>query len=66
MTTAIMFSAFGDPEVLTRHLLDDAVAGPGEVRARVRAAGVNPVDARVRRGSSPPWSKHSSRHLRGP
>lgn len=50
MTTAIMFSAFGGPEVLTAHRLDEPVAGPGEVRVRVRVAGVNPVDARVRRG----------------
>ena len=48
---AILFEEFGGPEVL-RHTTDAAVPvpGPGEVRLRVAAAGVNPMDWKVRRG----------------
>jgi NADPH:quinone reductase-like Zn-dependent oxidoreductase len=47
---AIRFSEYGGPEVL--HLLDvdDPIAGPGEVRLAVRAAGVNPIEWKIRRG----------------
>ncbi|MFD8009690.1 NADP-dependent oxidoreductase [Streptomyces sp. NPDC058955] len=48
---AILFEEFGGPEVL-RHTTDAEVPvpGPGEVRLRVAAAGVNPMDWKVRRG----------------
>lgn len=44
------FAEFGGPDVL--HLVDaeEPHAGPGEVRIAVRAAGVNPVDWRIREG----------------
>jgi NADPH:quinone reductase-like Zn-dependent oxidoreductase len=44
------FAEFGGPDVL--HLIDTAEphAGPGQVRIAVRAAGVNPVDWRIREG----------------
>ena len=47
---AVALTEFGGPEVL--HLVDlpTPEAGPGEVRIRVHAATVNPVDAMVRRG----------------
>lgn len=50
MVTAIGYFRYGPPEVL--HVLDvDLPApGPGEVAVRVRAAGVNPVDCKLRRG----------------
>ncbi|MFF4522581.1 alcohol dehydrogenase catalytic domain-containing protein [Streptomyces bluensis] len=41
---------FGGPEVLRVLDLPVPEAGPGQVRIRVRAAAVNPVDALVRRG----------------
>nr|WP_042197089.1 NADP-dependent oxidoreductase [Kibdelosporangium sp. MJ126-NF4] len=46
----VSFAEFGGPEVL--HLLDaeEPHAGPGQVRVAVRAAGVNPVDWRIREG----------------
>ncbi|MEZ0114557.1 NADPH:quinone reductase-like Zn-dependent oxidoreductase [Catenulispora sp. EB89] len=46
----VSFAEFGGPEVL--HLIDaeEPHAGPGQVRIAVRAAGVNPVDWRVREG----------------
>lgn len=50
MATAIAFSAYGGPEVLSPLKIEEPVAGPGEVRVRVRAAGVNPVDVKLRRG----------------
>ncbi|MFF3349287.1 NADP-dependent oxidoreductase [Streptomyces sp. NPDC002779] len=50
MATAMAFAAYGGPEVLRPLELEEPVAGPGEVRVRVRAAGVNPVDVKLRRG----------------
>ncbi|MEU9731524.1 NADP-dependent oxidoreductase [Streptomyces sp. NPDC048002] len=50
MATAIAFSAYGGPEKLSPLEIDEPDAGPGEVRVRVRAAGVNPVDVKLRRG----------------
>ncbi|WP_194910884.1 NADP-dependent oxidoreductase [Catenulispora rubra] len=46
----VSFAEFGGPDVL--HLTDaeEPHAGPGQVRIAVRAAGVNPVDWRVREG----------------
>lgn len=47
---AIGVEDFGGPEVL--HVLDLPVpqAGPGEIRIRITAAAVNPVDSLIRRG----------------
>ncbi|MER8001885.1 NADP-dependent oxidoreductase [Streptomyces sp. NPDC095613] len=48
---AIVFEEFGGPEVL--RFTQDAEAphaGAGEVRVAVRAAGVNPIDYKIRRG----------------
>ncbi|MBC2906283.1 NADP-dependent oxidoreductase [Streptomyces cupreus] len=50
MAMAIAFSEYGGPEVLSPLEIAEPVAGPGEVRVRVRAAGVNPVDVKLRRG----------------
>ncbi|AQZ62147.1 NADPH:quinone reductase [[Actinomadura] parvosata subsp. kistnae] len=46
----VSFAEFGDPDVL--HLVDaeEPHAGPGRIRIAVRAAGVNPVDWRIREG----------------
>ncbi|MFJ8949522.1 NADP-dependent oxidoreductase [Streptomyces sp. NPDC102381] len=46
----VSFAEFGGPDVL--HLIDaeDPHAGPGRIRIAVRAAGVNPVDWRIREG----------------
>ncbi|MEU9609774.1 NADP-dependent oxidoreductase [Streptomyces sp. NPDC048057] len=46
----VSFAEFGGPEVL--RLVDAEVphAGPGRIRIAVRAAGVNPVDWRIREG----------------
>ncbi len=42
---AVVVSEFGGPEQLRLGEVADPVAGPGEVRIAVHAAGVNPVDA---------------------
>jgi NADPH:quinone reductase len=42
---AVILRSFGGPDQLRLAETDDPVAGPGQVRISVRAAGVNPVDA---------------------
>ncbi|GGU94032.1 oxidoreductase [Actinomadura cremea] len=44
------FAEFGGPDVLRLLDAEDPHAGPGQVRIAVRAAGVNPVDWRIREG----------------
>jgi NADPH:quinone reductase-like Zn-dependent oxidoreductase len=48
------FSEPGGPEVLRPMELATPEAGPGQVRVRVRAAGVQPFDCAVRAGWTPP------------
>lgn len=47
---AIVFEEFGGPEVLQAREVDAPHAGPGQVRIKVLAAGVNPMDYKIRRG----------------
>lgn len=47
---AIVFDRFGDPGVLRLTETEEPHAGPGQVRVKVRAAGVNPVDCKIRAG----------------
>jgi NADPH:quinone reductase-like Zn-dependent oxidoreductase len=47
---AVVFREFGQPSVLTVSEVPDPHAGPGEVRIRVRAASVNPIDWKIRAG----------------
>jgi NADPH:quinone reductase-like Zn-dependent oxidoreductase len=47
----IAFSQFGGPEVLELVELPDPEPGPGQIRVAVRAAGVNPIDWKVRSGA---------------
>ena len=44
---------YGGPEVLSIEDLPEPVAGPGEVRVRVTAAGVTAADARLRANDAP-------------
>ena len=44
MTKAIVFEEFGGPEVLQVVDVPEPHAGPGQIRVRVTAAGLNPVD----------------------
>jgi NADPH:quinone reductase len=48
---AIVVRSFGGPEAMTLEDLPDPTPGPGQVLIRVRAAGVNPVDAYIRSGA---------------
>jgi NADPH2:quinone reductase len=48
---AIRVHEFGGPEVLKLEDVPDPIAGPGEIVVRVRAAGVNPVDAYIHTGT---------------
>ncbi|MET8685516.1 NADP-dependent oxidoreductase [Streptomyces sp. NPDC004732] len=55
--TAAALTAHGPPEVLRPTELDAPEPGPGEVRVRVRAAGVQPFDLGVREGWVPPGAE---------
>jgi NADPH2:quinone reductase len=49
---AIIVREFGEPEVMKLEQTPDPVPGPGQVVVRVKAAGVNPVDAYLRTGGA--------------
>jgi NADPH2:quinone reductase len=48
---AIRVHEFGGPTVMKLEEVPDPIAGPGDVVVRVRAAGVNPVDAYMHTGT---------------
>jgi len=47
---AIALTEFGDAEVMSLQELPDPLLGPDQVLVEVRAAGVNPVDTKIRAG----------------
>lgn len=47
---AVVFSEHGDPSVLRVIELDEPHAGPGQIRVRMRTAGLQPFDCKFRRG----------------
>jgi enoyl reductase len=47
---AVVIDGYGGPEVLRLAEVAEPVAGPGQVRVKVRTAGVNPVDVKQRSG----------------
>ncbi|HEX7307920.1 NADP-dependent oxidoreductase [Lentzea sp.] len=53
---AITYTEFGGPEVLRLEDVEAPHAGPGQVRLKVVAAGVNPIDYKIRNG----WMPHMS------
>ena len=50
MSRAVIYETFGGPEVLQLREVAEPHAGPGEVRVRVTAAGLNPMDWLIPRG----------------
>ena len=51
---AAAFTEFGGPEVLHLMEVEEPQAGPGQVRVKVEAAGVQPFDIGIRQGWTPP------------
>ncbi|NKE64113.1 alcohol dehydrogenase catalytic domain-containing protein, partial [Lentzea sp. PSKA42] len=51
---AITYTEFGGPEVLRLEEVEEPHAGPGQVRLKVLAAAVNPLDHKIRNG----WMPH--------
>lgn len=47
---AVRFHSYGGPEVLVYEDVPDPSPGPGDVLVKVQAAGVNPVDWKIRQG----------------
>ncbi|WP_326574289.1 NADP-dependent oxidoreductase [Streptomyces sp. NBC_00481] len=47
---AIVFEEYGGPEVLRLVEVEEPHAGPGQVRLKTVAVGVNPIDHKIRRG----------------
>lgn len=47
---AVQFEMYGSPDVMRSVSLDEPVPGPGEVRVRLKAAGVARADAKIRAG----------------
>jgi NADPH:quinone reductase-like Zn-dependent oxidoreductase len=48
---AVVFAEYGGPEVLHVADVPEPEPGPGQVRIAVRAAGVNPIDWKIRSGA---------------
>ncbi|MCC3371614.1 NADP-dependent oxidoreductase [Cohnella sp. REN36] len=62
---AVGFETYGSPEVLKMIEVETPQAGPGEVRVRVKSAGVQPADCAVRRGWTLPGMTVSLPHVTG-
>jgi len=68
MTRAAQYDTTGGPEVLYIGEVADAAPGPGEVAVRVRAAGLNPFDGKLRSGFLPseaPFPRRTGGDLAG-
>jgi NADPH:quinone reductase-like Zn-dependent oxidoreductase len=53
---AVTFSQYGGPEVLEVTEAEEPHAGPGQVRIRVAAAAINPIDWKIRSGAMAQFS----------
>jgi NADPH:quinone reductase-like Zn-dependent oxidoreductase len=50
---AVVITAVGDPSVLREAEIDTPEPGAGQIRVRVRAIGVNPLESKIRAGAIP-------------
>jgi NADPH:quinone reductase-like Zn-dependent oxidoreductase len=50
MSRAVRYDNYGDVDVLNVVEVDDPVPGPGQLLVRVKAAGINPGEAKIRDG----------------
>ncbi len=50
MAQSVFVDGFGGAEMMRTGTIDDRMPGAGEVRVAVRAAGVNPIDYKIRNG----------------
>jgi NADPH:quinone reductase-like Zn-dependent oxidoreductase len=50
LSAAMTYSRYGDPDVLTVSPVETPQPGPGQVRIRVGAVSVNPIDVKIRSG----------------
>ena len=50
MPWAVVLTEYGPPDVLVWQEVDMPQPGPGQIRIRVKAAGVSPTDPKIRRG----------------
>ncbi|PYC63354.1 NADPH:quinone reductase [Micromonospora arborensis] len=62
---AVQFDRFGGPEVLHLTTADAPRPGAGQIRIRVHAAGVSPVDVGLRAGRTPMSAKLPLPHIPG-
>jgi len=62
---AVRYREAGEPDVLEQESIDRPEPGPGEVLVEVRAASVNPVDAKLRAWSEPDRARTSGSDLAG-
>lgn len=63
MTRAIVYTEFGGPEVLTVTETSTPELRPAHLIVRVEAAGVNPIDAKMRSGARSSGALTSPRHV---
>lgn len=63
MTRAIVYTEFGGPEVLTVIEIPTPELRPAHLIVRVEAAGVNPIDAKLRGGTRASAKLENPRHI---
>jgi enoyl reductase len=56
MSKAIVFTEYGDPDVLRLVEVPEVEPGVGQVRVRMKVAGVQPADCRTRSGAWRTWA----------
>ena len=63
MTRAVVYTEFGGPEVLTLAEVETPEVRPAHLIVRVEAAGVNPIDAKLRAGTRASEPLERPRHV---